>query len=92
MMLRLTQPGGKAPWPSEDLADRLAALLVGRAEVFQEDDRPERFQLGAGNNWWLHVDGEREWRLSARYCRGEEIKALGVVIEYLLGSIETEEM
>ena len=92
-MLKIKGAGEGTRWEAEDLAKVLAGMLVGRPdEVWPgatsasrlESGPTDRWQIGAGDNYWLHVAGNGGFTLNARYAWSpEDAKALARVLRKL---------
>ena len=73
-------------WASRDLAEVLVVYTVGyKSDVYEDAQQPNRWQLGASNNVWLHLDGERYWVNFRSPWGVKQVAALGVLLEKLYG-------
>lgn len=72
-------------WSARDLAEVLVVYLVGyRAGVFTDETEPTRWQLGSGNNEWLHQSEDGEFWVNFRYrWPVEDVVALAVLLRRL---------
>lgn len=70
-------------WAATDLAEILANYFQGiGAKAFQDPDRPERWQLGEANNYWLYELEEGHWRVNMRHGWDEDrVNAVGLLVE-----------
>jgi hypothetical protein len=71
-------------WGREELAQRICLLVTGRDTDIHHDCNLQRYQLGCGNDWWLHYFAEGRYRLVYRYWTTKKMAALGTVLEWLL--------
>lgn len=65
-----------------ELAKRISLFLFGKDEVFSKE-HGDGYQIGCGNNWWLHQLGEKKFRLAYRYGNEDLKKAYEVVLKHL---------
>lgn len=74
----------RTTWDYEGLAKRIALILVGTEEVYFHEDS-QKWQIGGGNNFWLHKEGDENcYLLNMRYESAEKVSALSFVFEWLL--------
>lgn len=72
-------------WSGQDLAEVLVVYLVGyRAGVYKDEEQPTRWQLGEGNNVWLHQKEDGGFWVNFRNpWPAEDVAALAVLLRRL---------
>ncbi len=65
-----------------ELAERLSFFLFGKNEVFSKEPHGDGYQIGVGNNWWLHQNG-KQYRLAFRYGNPELMESYKIVLKHL---------
>lgn len=72
-------------WSDQDLAEVLVVYLVGyKAGVFKDEAEPTRWQLGSGNNAWLHWREDGGFWVNFRHpWPVEDVAALAVLLRRL---------
>ncbi len=70
-------------WPEWPLARRIAALLYDE-DWAEYDTMARKWQIGRGNDFWLHQTGDKTYSLHCRLVTPEEKQALAVMLEWRL--------
>jgi hypothetical protein len=82
-------------WEPFSLATRITDVLEGRPFTTAEgntfyDERSQKYQLGIGNDFWLHPEPEARYVIHSRYGSREQMAALAVVLGWRLGVVIVE--
>lgn len=74
-------------WSGQELAEVLVVYLVGyKAGVYKDEEQPTRWQLGSGNNVWLHQKEDGGFWVNFRSpWPAEVVAAVGVLVAKLYG-------
>jgi len=69
-------------WDQQELAQRLCQIVCGSDRVWRQDTG--RWQIGSGNDWWLHPQENGTFLLHHRYGQKEKMLNLAAVLYWLL--------
>jgi hypothetical protein len=75
---------------AERLANRLSRFVSGRLHGAEKKDTGNTWSIGATNDWWLSKI-DNTWVLQYRYPKEDKMKALQVVLEWIVGVRSTIE-
>lgn len=65
----------------EDLAKRISRMLFDADDSVFYDQDSDKYQIGGGNDYWLHRQPGGEFRFSFRYQTAERVAALKFMLE-----------